>query len=182
MTAEWQRYADDITTKVGWRTIVRKHFVLPDGTRAEFDTVANVGTNTVAVIALTTDNQVVIAEQFRPGPEKVMQDLPGGMVDPGETPLDAIKRELLEETGYGSDDWQELGVVQDDGYSNIHRHFFLARDCHVAASQALEETEFITVRLLSIDELIQCATSGSMTDGIAVLYAYDELTKRKGNS
>ncbi len=182
MTATWERYAEDKVIKVGWRTIVRKHYTLPDGEQAEFDTVCNVGDEVAAVVALTPDNHVVIAEQFRSGPEKIMQDLPGGMVDPGETPLIAAKRELQEETGYTSENWAELGIAIDDGYSNLRRHFFLATDCVSVGAQVLEDEEFITVKLLTIDELLYNATHGEMTDGLAVLYAYDELMKRKGNS
>lgn len=182
MAEAWRRSGDDETTKVGWRTIVRKHYRMPDGVETEFDTVGNVGDEVAAVIALTSDNLVVIAEQFRAGPEKIMQDLPGGMVDPGETALQAAQRELQEETGYVSEQWVELGSAVDDAYSNLQRHFFLATDCVASAKQVLGFTEFISVKLLTIDQLLYNATHGAMTDGLAVLYAYDELMKRKGVS
>lgn len=180
MADEWHRYADDVVMQAGWRTIIRKHYTLPDGTQTEYDTVGRIGDACAAVIALTADNRVVIAEQFRTGPEKVLQDLPGGIVDPGETPLQAVQRELLEETGYASDKWIELGVAYDDGYSNITRHFFLAHDCEQRATQKLEDTEFISIKLLTINELLYNATHAEMSDGLAVLYAYDELMSRKG--
>lgn len=182
MTSEWQRYADDEVTRVGWRTVVRKHFILPDGTQTQFDTMGSIGDAATAVVALTKDNLVVVAEQFRTGPEKIMQDLPGGIVDLGEEPLHAIQRELQEETGYTSDSWIELGTTTDESYSNLRRHFYLATDCVESAEQALESTEFISVKLLTIDQLLYNATHGAMTDGLAVLYAYDELMKRKGES
>ena len=61
--------------------------------------ISNEGPST-AVFALTTSNQVILARQFRPGPNAVLDELPGGAIEGGETPEQAGERELLEETGY----------------------------------------------------------------------------------
>lgn len=173
----WSRRKPDEVTKVGWRTITRKHFLLPDGTAHDFDTIATVGAQVAAVVALTEDGLVIIAEQFRAGPELMMQDIPGGMVDAGEEPIEAARRELLEETGYRANTIELLGIAHDDGYSNTARHFFIARGCKKVAEQALEEAEDIAVKLISVEELLDNARSAKMTDALAVFYAYDELKK-----
>lgn len=175
MTQAWQRRESDIATKVGWRTVTRKHFTQPSGFEIDFDTIGSVGDHSAAVIALTADNKVIIAEQFRAGPEQVMQELPGGMIDSGEDPVEAAQRELLEETGYSTDNIIALGAYHGDAYSNNTHWYFLARDCKKTADQMLEEGEDVTVRVISISELIKNAQTAQMTDAVAVLYAYEEL-------
>ena len=175
MTQVWQRRKPDAATTVGWRTVTRKHFTLPSGSEIDFDTIGSVGDHSAAVIALTTDNKVIIAEQFRAGPERIMQELPGGMIDPGEDPVEAAQRELLEETGYSSSDIVALGACHGDAYSNNTHWYFLARNCEKIADQMLEEGEDVTVRIISIPELIKNAQTAQMTDAVAVLYAYEEL-------
>jgi len=171
----WTRYKEDEHVKVGWRTIVKKSLELPDGNKLVFDTISHVGSQTSAIIALTPENEVVIAKQFRVGPERYMMELPGGMVDAGEDPMDAAIRELKEETGYVSDDVVLLGTAHEDAYSNVQRNYYFAKNCRKVAEPELELGELIDVELISIDQLIHNAKHASMTDSIAVLQAYDEL-------
>ncbi|MCL2038255.1 NUDIX hydrolase [Candidatus Saccharibacteria bacterium] len=136
-----------------------------------------------AVIALTPDNLVVIAEQFRPGPNKVMLELPAGFIDPGEDPKAGTMRELLEETGYASDDVEFLGASHWTAYENLESHYFLARDCRKVANQSLDPDELINVKLITIDELIDNATNDLMCDKAAILFAYEKLKKiKEGNN
>ena len=177
MITSWSRRKEDIATKVGWRIITRKHFVTADGIEHDFDTIGAVGAQVAAVVALTEDNRIIIAEQFRTGPECIMQDLPGGMVDSGEAPIDAARREMIEETGYEVGSIEFLGMASDDGYSNVERHFFLARDCKQIGDQQLEHAEEIELKLLTIQEVLNNARTNRMTDALAVYYASDELKK-----
>ena len=68
----------------------------------------------VNVVALTEDRQAIMVRQFRHGVRCAGLEFPGGMVDPGESPLAAARRELLEETGYEASEWRELGFVHPD--------------------------------------------------------------------
>lgn len=171
----WPRLKPDEDITVGWRRLVRKTFVQPDGKPAEYVTKEALGKVGGAVIALTPDHQVVIAEQFRPGPERVLQELPGGGAEDGEDPQVAVLRELREETGYASDEVTYLGLVYKDGYTNMTCHFYLAKNCRQLSEQCLDEGEFVTVKLISIDQLFENARTARMTDAVAVLLAYDEL-------
>ncbi|MDX2775859.1 hypothetical protein PV379_00615 [Streptomyces caniscabiei] len=85
----WPYKRDPETQKVGRRTIVRKVFLQPDGREAEYYTVNGLQSRAGAVIALTSENKVIIAEQFRPGPEMTLQELPGGGINAGEDPKKA---------------------------------------------------------------------------------------------
>jgi ADP-ribose pyrophosphatase len=175
----WPRAKDDEVITFGWRTLVRKTFVQPDGKEAEYVTKDLQAKPACAVIALTPDNMVVIAEQFRPGPEMVMEELPGGGTEKDEDIEQAVTRELLEETGYAPGSISYLGVVYKDAYTNTQWHFFLARDCTYTGSQRLDDGEFVTPKLITIDQLFDNARTGKMTDVSAVFLAYDELVKIK---
>src|SRR5438105_3062441 len=96
----WERIEPTSVDRIGYRTIVTKSFKLSDGEVKHFDTVNEENWGGAAIIALTSLNRVVVARQFRPGPEMIMDELPGGVIEEGEDPEQAALRELLEETGY----------------------------------------------------------------------------------
>ncbi len=176
----WKRIEPTVYHKVGWRRITTKTFLLPDGQKHTFDVMYLDGQQFACIVALTKDRQVVIARQFRPGPEKVMDDLPGGFVDKGENPEAAAKRELLEETGYQAGNMTYLGAFHKDVYMNATWHAFLATDCvKVTDDLQLDSGEQVEVDLISIDRLIENATHDRMQDHAAVLMAYDTLKKEQ---
>lgn len=151
---------------------------MPDDTIATFDTYDKEGQQYVAVIALTADGRVVIAKQFRPGPESVMLDLPGGGVENNEDPQEAALRELREETGYAAGRMEYLGRIRKDCYKNSIHHYYIAYDCvQTEKEQQLDTDEFVTVETCSVGELIVAARSEKMTDVGAVFLAYDTLLK-----
>ena len=99
-----------------------------------------------------------------------MYELPGGAVDPGETPLDAARRELTEETGYTTLNIQPLVSVHKDAYSSGIWHGFIAKDCKLTHKPQLEASEFGEVVLVSLDEFKRLLKKGQLTD-IATGYA-----------
>ncbi len=179
---EWQRIEPTKVTKVGWRTIVTKTFIMPDGQTASFDTFGNEDQEFVAVIGITPEDKVIVARQFRFGPEKIYDELPGGYVDRDEEIDVAAKREFLEETGYTPGKIEYLGSYHKDTYMNAVWHIFLAQDCVKTDNQKLEGEEHIVVRLISVDELINNAKTDRMTDAVAVLMAYEKLLEINNKS
>ncbi len=174
----WPKAEADETQKIGWRYLVRKVFVQPDGDMAEYYTKDKMGSRSVAVIALTGDNKVIIAEQFRPGPEKIMLELPGGGVEEDEDLATAALRELEEETGYTSDEVTSIGMVYKDAYTNTSANYYLAKNCRpLPGGQNLDHGEFVTVQLISIEQLLNNSRSGLMTDTEGVYLAYEELKR-----
>lgn len=171
----WPKIRVDEVTKIGWRTLVAKTFQLPNGKEETFTTKDSMNDIACCVIALTPENRVIVAEQFRPGPELVMQDMPGGAGHADEDPKDVAVRELLEETGYVSGEIEYLGRIHKDGYTNSVRHYFLALNAVKQSEPTLDETEFINFKLISIQELFENARNAKMTDTEAVFLAYERL-------
>ena len=176
MNIDWRRMEPTTTTKIGFRTLITKHFLLPNGKQEEYVTKEKEGSTAQAVIALTPENSVILAKQFRVGPEKIMYELPGGGRESGETPEQAVRRELREETGYEVGDIVPLGMIYKDAYTNTTWHYFFATHCTpTIKGQQLDETEFIEPVLVTIDELFELGRSAQMTDTEALFLAHNVL-------
>lgn len=173
----WKRVEPTVVHRIGWRTLVTKHFVVPDGQTDEYVTLEKEGQAYAGVIALTPEKRVIIAEQFRVGPEKVMLEIPGGGIEQDESPELAVRRELLEETGYVPGTLLSLGADYKDCKSNAIHYYFLATDCLLSGRQNLDEREFATVKLITIDELLAAGRSSNMTDVGALFLAYEHLQR-----
>jgi len=176
----WKRIEPTEVTAVGYRTVVSKTFVLNNGKTFDFQTNDVEGREYAGVVALTKDNRVLIARQFRPGPEKIMEEIPGGYVDPEDKGdiCAAAARELEEETGYKPGKIIYLGKVYKDCYNNAVWHYCLATDCAPnKQGQALEATEDVEVDIISIKQFLANAREGRMTDPGAVLLAYETLSR-----
>lgn len=180
----WRRVEPTTIDKIGHRTVITKHFELPNGTVHDFQTVSPEGSRGVACIAITPDLQVIVARQFRPGPEKILDEVPGGSVESDEDPLTAVTRELQEETGYRPGHIELLGTIYKDSYNNCIWHYYLATDCVLTGEGVHpDSTEDTEVVLVSIDQFLESARNTRMTDTEAVFLAYDRLKElRDGQS
>lgn len=171
MTLSWEKTHEAVIRR-GYRTLVERTFRLPDNTIADFE-IKREGP-TVCVVAVTVEGGIILAQQFRPGPEAVLLELPGGAVEDGETPLEAIQRELLEETGY-TGDFQYLSHSFHCAYSTRISHAFVATACHKVAEPKLDAHEAIEVVELPMDAFKEHVRSGRMTDTGAAYHALDFL-------
>lgn len=158
---KWEEFSREIVFQKYSRKIEKVMFRLPDGKESDFY-IKKEG-QVVGILALTKDNQVILARQFRPGPNEILNELPGGYIDKDETPEQAAARELLEETGYKGK-VQLVTEAFDCAYSTMNRYCMVATECEKVAEQKLESTEFAEVVLVSLDEFKKLLRSGKNTD------------------
>jgi ADP-ribose pyrophosphatase len=180
VTSAWELIRSEHKGRVGRRAVVAKTFRMPDGSETEFTVTGDAGNLAVACIALTSRQTAVLAEQYRPGPERLMMELPGGGIEPGEPLADGAARELAEETGYVPESLTFLGVMRYDAYSGGSRNYFLATGCERRQEQQLDPTEFVTVHEVALGDLVTLAMSGRMSDPGGVLLAPPYLMSDPG--
>lgn len=117
----------------------------------------------VDVIALTAERNVVLIDQYRHAVGQIRTEFPAGAVDEAEEPFEAIKRELLEETGYGSEEWHLLGSAPVNPALQTNRvHSFLALGARRIAGQDLDEGEVIRTHELPFSSLIEQVEAGGL--------------------
>jgi ADP-ribose pyrophosphatase len=124
----------------------------------------------VNVIALTDDGQVVLIELYRHGTGEISLEIPGGMVDPGESPAEAAARELLEETGYEASEVVLLGPARPNPAIQDNRiHSFFARGVVRRGEPKNDGTEQTRVRLVPVERIPALITGGKIDHALVVL-------------
>jgi ADP-ribose pyrophosphatase len=168
----WELLGTEVAYQ-GFLLLQSRRYRLPDGRTTRWDILA--GGASVSVLALTEAGNVVVARQFRPGPQQVMTELPGGIVDPGEDPVTAAARELLEETGYAAGKVALLGGTWLAGFSNIYRYAALATDCRRVGEPVAGSDELCQPLEISPAEFVKLLRSGELTDSDTGYRAADHL-------
>ena len=161
MIVKWKELSRSEVFKKYSRSIEKINFRLPDKSITDFY-VKKEGP-AAAIVALTKNNEVILVRQFRVGPQKILDELPGGYVDSGETGLKAMSRELLEETGYAGK-IEFVGMCLDDAYSTMNRFCFVAKDCHKIQEPQQTQTDQLEVNLFTLKNFRALLRSGQMTD------------------
>ena len=117
----------------------------------------------VTVVAVTTDERIVMVEQYRFGVGELTVEPVAGMVDPGEDSLCTAKRELTEETGFGGGSWRYLGSVQaNPAIHNNLCHHWLVEGVEAVQAPAPDPGEAIRVHLMTLDEIKECIEDGRL--------------------
>lgn len=116
-------------------------------------------------VALTDDGNVVLVKQFRKPMEKVVTELPAGKIEKGEDPLETMKRELKEETGYTASHLKLMAEFNPSvGYTNETLYIYLAKGL-VPGKPQPDEHEALEIKEIPLDDAIQMVVNGEITDG-----------------
>jgi ADP-ribose pyrophosphatase len=136
--------------------------------------------NCVAVVALDEQGKVLLVRQFRHAVDKFLLEIPAGGIDPGEEPVDSVRRELQEEIGYFPRKIDRLrGFYATPGYGTEYLHCFVATDL-VPARLVAEDTDDIELVRVSRDEIPRLIASGEICDAKSIAALLMFLFIREG--
>lgn len=134
-----------------------------------FDRLVLESVDWVNVVALDTQGRSLMIRQFRFGVGYNTLETPGGMVDPGEDSKTAAARELLEETGYSSENWRYLGAVEPNpAFHNHICHHWLATDIALTKPQDLGAGEAIKLEFMSQAQVREAVVGGELKHALAL--------------
>jgi ADP-ribose pyrophosphatase len=123
----------------------------------------------INVIALTDDGHVVLVRQFRHGTREFTLEIPGGLIDPGETPAQAGARELREESGYAGGEPVSLGVVNPNpAFINNRCHTVLIEGCRRVGDPQPDGGEDIETELRPLSTIPQAIASGEIDHALVI--------------
>ncbi len=152
---------------------IRKDTALSPRSGAEHDFYVIETQDWVNIIPLTVDRRVVMIKQYRHGSREVTLEIPGGLVDPEESPENAAARELLEETGYQTGDMAEIGVSNPNpAIFNNRCYTFVARNVAKARDPIPDQTEDIEVALIPLADIPQLIRKGKIDHAIVISAFY----------
>ena len=179
----WQEVRTEHLVQDEWIDFRRSAYRLPDGRVFEpFYSYSR--RDYVVVVASDEEGKYLCVRQFRQGIRKVTTEFPAGGVDrmdgreygldrslsAAEDTMEAAKRELLEETGYRSDDWAYLlSVPSNATVADNYAHLFTAKGCRKAGSQCLDETEFLKVQKHSAEEIEEMIRQGVFQQAVHIM-------------
>lgn len=130
------------------------------------------------VIPITPEGNVVLIHQYRHGIESITLEIPGGLVEPDETPIETARREMLEETGYTADDFVQIGLVTPNPAFMDNMCFtFLAKGARKVAEPALDGSEDIAVVEMPLSDIPRLIRTHKITHSlvVAAFYHLDNL-------
>lgn len=152
---EWKTLQSDRLVNHHWLKVDKNKVALPNGMVVDdFYTVSLLEAS--AIVALTPNREIILKKEYRYALREDLIEIPAGGFDFGEDGLTVAKRELLEETGYVSDEWEYLGAtVESSSKLTNHMHIFFANNCRKVAEQKLDATEELDVLVLPFEKAIE---------------------------
>jgi len=178
---DWKIEKSEFVIKDKWLKVRSDKCRMPNGQLVEPYYVLEYP-NWVNVFGITKQKDVVLVKLYRHGIGKTIIELPSGIIEScDKSPIDAAKRELLEETGYISSNFIQTGIVSPNtsNHNNL-TYCFLAKDLEFVQSPNLDETEEIETILIPFDQSIEMMKKGEFMQAMhvsSIYYALNYLNK-----
>lgn len=173
----WKVLESEYLHREPWLTVRKERLQLPNGTIVPKYYVLEYN-DWVNIIAITKDGKYIMVEQYRHGIGETCMEVCAGVCESGEAPLDAAKRELLEETGYGNGEWTELICTAPNASANTNLTYtYIANGVEKIAEPTPEESEDLIIHHFSVDEVKNLLAEGKIIQAtmVAPLWKYFAL-------
>ena len=176
----WEELSREHIIQDEWIDFRRSSYRYPDG-RVFSPYYSYSRRDYTVIVASDAEGRYLCVRQFRQGIKEVTTEFPAGGIErtdgreygnssAAEDALECAKRELLEETGYESEDWTHLLTVPSNAtISDNYAHVFMARNCRKAGEQHLDETEYLNVVMLTAEEIEQLIHSSRFQQSVHVM-------------
>jgi len=192
----WEEISTEHIVQDQWIDFKKSTYRFPDGREfSPFYTYSR--RDFTVIVASDTEGNYLCVRQFRQGIRRVTTEFPAGGIERkdgkeygnsdedksqvAENALAAAKRELLEETGYVSDEWEALFTVPSNAtIADNYAHIFVAKNCRKVTEQALDETEYLRVTTHTAEEIEELIQNGGFPQTVHILAWL--LAQRAGNS
>ena len=175
---KWKVLESEYLHNEQWLTLRKEKCELPNGNIIPAYYILEYPT-WVNAFAVTEDNKVILVKQYRHASGQVGIEVPGGVPDDGETPEQASRRELLEETGYQFEEFHYLGKISANPATTTNlTHMFLATGGKKVAEQQLDDTEEVEVLFHSLEEVKELVLQNRIMQSLhvnCIMYALVKL-------
>lgn len=163
----WQKISQQIKYDNPWIQVRHEEVIRPNGT-AGIHGVVHFKSRAIGIIAIDDDDHTWLVRQSRYPNNEVTIEIPEGGGSLDEPPLEAAKRELLEETGITATHWQSFMELRTSNSVTDEVAFLFLATGLSQGEQQLEDTEDIELIKVSVNEAIEMAMNGKITDAISV--------------
>lgn len=175
----WETLKSEYLIRRPWLTARRDTVRMPDGRINDEYYVLEYPT-WVNVIAVTEEGDIVLVRQYRHGLGRTCFEIVAGVNEEGELPLEAAKRELLEETGYAGGRWTELMQLSANSSTTTNiTHCFLAEGVKKVSAQHLDATEDIEIHVFKAAEVFDMLQRGEIVQALMTAPLWKYFYKRK---
>lgn len=174
---KWQKIASRYLVKEKWATLRVDTCRLQNGAIKD-DYYVLEYPDWVNAVALTTDHKMILVRQYRYGGDIVSLEIPGGVIDEGEDPETAIKRELLEETGYTFAHCEQIAILYPNPATSTNKTYtYLLKGGVKTDEQHLDDHEILNVEEYTIEEVKQLLKENKIAQALHVAGLYYGLSK-----